>query len=48
MMLIKPANMDDPNFLRNARSSVAGFPNTFIVGCHLYSQAQFDKAANCF
>ena len=36
MMLIKPARIEDPNFWDNSMSHVESFPNTFLVGCHLY------------
>lgn len=36
MMLIKPAKLDDPNYLQKARAQVDAYPNTFLSGCHLY------------
>ena len=46
MMLIKPASMEHPQFFNQGAGN--GFNNTFLVGCHLYQQIQYKKAAECF
>ena len=49
MMLIKPARFDDPNFLKNQKStSVDNFPTIFLAGCQMYKLAQYEKAAEHF
>ena len=48
MLLIKPARLDDAFFYKNSVAHVEGFPNTFLVGCHFYQQAIYDKAREKF
>ena len=58
MLIVKPSYLDDPNFCNttswnqmkssSATVNIENFPNVFLVGCHFYHQARFEKAQDAF
>ena len=48
MYLIKPTTMNDTFFYRDSVAHIEGFPSTFLVGCHYYQQALYEKAIDNF
>ena len=40
--------MDSPSFFEDSVAHVEGFPSTFLVGCHYFQQALYDKAKDNF